>query len=150
MCVTWADDTGGVKVKTKPQRRTLVVVHKSRTTLRSESSWSPKNAQMHDAMSEIPEGVYEHCQVKLEKATTVKSGDDNADSTDRGVPLVQYDLKLIRARSRFEGVSTPRNEWNKRLRTKTALEQASRTSTFKREEEKSRHHPRGANAKTGI
>ena len=63
----------------------------------------------------------------------------------------QYDPKLIRARSSFEGVSTPRNEWNRRLRTKTALEQqSSRTFTSKREEGKSRHHPRGANAKMGV
>ena len=63
----------------------------------------------------------------------------------------QHDPKLMRARSRFEGVSTPRNEWNRRLRTKTALEQqSSRTCTSKREEGKSRHHPRGANAKMGV
>ena len=40
---------------------------------------------------------------------------------------------LIRARSRFEGVSTPRNEWNRRLQTKPALEQTSRRSTSKRD-----------------
>ena len=83
-------------------------------------------------MLEIPERVYEECQVKLKKVT-VKS--HKTDSTDRGVPLRQYDPKLIRARSRFEGVSTPRNEWTGRLRTKTALEQTSGTSTSKREEE---------------
>ena len=85
-------------------------------------------------MLEIPERVYEDCQVKLEK-DTVKSRNDNADSTDRGVPLKQYDPKLLRALSTFEGVSSPRNEWNRRLRTKAALEQTSRTSTSKREEE---------------
>ena len=47
----------------------------------------------------------------------------------------QFVPKLMRARSRFEGVRTPRNEWNRRLRTKTALEQTSGTSTSKREEE---------------
>ena len=63
----------------------------------------------------------------------------------------QYDPKIMRARSRFEGVSTPRNEWNRRLRTKTALEQqSSRTCTFERKEGKSRHHPRGANAKMRV
>ena len=31
--------------------------------------------------------------------------DDNADFTDRGAPLWQYDPKIMRARSRFEGVS---------------------------------------------
>ena len=45
--------------------------------------------------------------------------DDNADSTDRGVPLRYYDPKLVRAWSRFEALSTPRNEGNSRLRTKT-------------------------------
>ena len=85
----------------------------------------------HAAMLQIPERVYEDCQVKLEK-DTVKSRNDNADSTDRGVPLKQYDPKLMRARSRFEGVSTPRNEWNRRLQTKTSLEQTSRTSTSRR------------------
>ena len=59
----------------------------------------------------------------------------NADATDRGVPLRQCDPKLVRARSRFEGVTTPRNEWNRRLRTKIVLEQTSRTSTSKRKEE---------------
>ena len=39
----------------------------------------------------------------------------------------QYDPKLMRARSRFEGVRTPRNEWNRRLRTKTSLDQTQRT-----------------------
>ena len=32
--------------------------------------------------------------------------------------MKQYDPKIMRARSRFEGVSTPRNEWNRRLRRK--------------------------------
>ena len=63
----------------------------------------------------------------------------------------QHDPKLIRALSRFERVSTPRNEWNRRLRTKTALEQqSSRTCTSKREEGKSIYHPRGANAKMRV
>ena len=56
----------------------------------------------------------------------------------------QYDPKLIRARSRFEGVSTPRNEWNRRLRTKTALEQTSKTSTSKRDEGIWSHHTHDA------
>ena len=64
--------------------------------------------------------------------------------------MKQYDPKLLRALSTFEGVSTPRNEWNRRLRTKAALEQTSRTSTSKREEEISKHHPRGANTNTGV
>ena len=87
---------------------------------------------------------------QTQKSYSEESRDDNADSTDRGVPLRQYDPKLIRARSWFEGVSTPRNEWNRRLWTKTTLEQASRTSTSKRQDENSRRHPRGANAKTGA
>ena len=79
-----------------------------------------------------------------------ESRGDHADSTDRGMPLRQYDPKRIRARSRFEGVSRPTNGGNRRLRTKTALElQALMTSTFKRGEEKTNQHPRGANAETG-
>ena len=70
---------------------------------------------------------------QTQKGYSEESRDHNADSTDRGVTLRQYDPKLIRARSRFMG-STPRNEWKRRLRTKTALEQTSRTSTSKREE----------------
>ena len=58
----------------------------------------------HASMLEIPERVYEECQVKLKKVT-VKS--HKTDSTDRGVPLRQYDPKLIRARSWFEGVRCP-------------------------------------------
>ena len=69
------------------------------------------------------------------KGYSEESRDDNADSTDRVVPLRRYYPKRIPARSRFEGVSTPRNEWDRRLRTKTAVEQTSRTSTSKREEE---------------
>ena len=88
----------------------------------------------HAAMLEIPERVYGEYQVKLEKAT-VKSHETIMLTTDRGVPLRQYDPKLIRTLSRFEGVRTPRNEWNRRLRTKIVLEQTSRTSTSKRKEE---------------
>ena len=84
------------------------------------------------------------------KGYSEESRDDDADSTDKAVHLRRYYPKRTRARSGFEGVGTPRNEWNRRLRTKIALEQTSRTSTSKREEEKSRHHPRGANAKTGV
>ena len=69
---------------------------------------------------------------QTQKGYSEESRDDNADSTDGGVPLRQYDPKLIRARSRFERVSTPRNEWNRRLQTKASLEQTSRTSTSKR------------------
>ena len=47
---------------------------------------------------------------QTKKGYSEESPDDNADSTDRGVPLRQYDPKLIRARSWFEGVSTPSNE----------------------------------------
>ena len=60
-------------------------------------------------MLQIPERACEDCQDKLKKVT-VKLPDDNADFTDRGALLRQYDPKLMRARSRFEGVSTPRNE----------------------------------------
>ena len=84
------------------------------------------------------------------KGCSEESRDDNADSTDRGVPVRQYDPKLIRPRSRFEGVRTPTTELNGRLRTKTALEQTSRTGTYKGDKEIPRHHLRGANAKTGY
>ena len=84
------------------------------------------------------------------KRHSEESRDDNADSTDRGVPLKQYDPKLMRARSRFEGVSTPKNEWNRRLRPKTALEQTSRTSTSKREEENQDITRVDANVNTGV
>ena len=77
---------------------------------------------------------------QTQKGYSEKSPDDNADSTNRGAPLRQYDPKLTRARSRFEGVSTPKNEWNRRLRTKTALEQTSRTSTSKRDGGICSHH----------
>ena len=110
-----------------------------------------KEARTHVAMLEIPERVYEDCHVKLERATVKSHETTMVTIPIGGVPFRQYDPKLIRVRSRFEGVSTPRNEWNSLLRTKTALEQqSSRTRTFKREEEKSRHHPRGANANMGI
>ena len=46
---------------------------------------------------EIPERVYEECQARLKKDYSEDSRDDNADSTDRGVPLRHYDPKLIRA-----------------------------------------------------
>ena len=70
---------------------------------------------------------------QTQKGYSEELPDDNADFTDRGAPLRQYDPKLMRARSRFEGVRTPRNDWNRRLRTKTSLEQTSRTSTSKRD-----------------
>ena len=70
--------------------------------------------------------------------------DDNADLTDRGALLRQYDPKSMRARSRFEGLSTPRNEWNRCLRMKTSLEQTSRTSTSKRDGGICSHHTHDA------
>ena len=70
---------------------------------------------------------------QTQKGYSEELPDDNADFTDRGgAPLKQYDPKIMRSRSRFEGVSTPRNEWDRRLQTKTSLEQTSRTSTSKR------------------
>ena len=57
----------------------------------------------------------------------------------------------MRARSRFEGVSTPKNEWNRRLRTKTALEQqSSRTCTSKRDEGKKKTSPTWRERKNGV
>ena len=78
------------------------------------------------------------------KGYSEESRDDNVDSTDRAVPLRRYYPKRIRARSRFERVSTTRNEWNRRLRTKTALEQISRTSTSKRDGGICSHHTHDA------
>ena len=70
---------------------------------------------------------------QTQKGYSEELPDDNGGFTDRGAPLRQYDPKLMRTRSRFEGVNTPRNEWNRRLRTKTSLKQTSRTSTSKRD-----------------
>ena len=78
------------------------------------------------------------------KGCSEESRDDNADSTDRAVPLRRYYPKRIRARSRFEGVSTPRNEWNRRLQTTPSLEQTSRTSTSKRDGGICSHHTHDA------
>ena len=77
MCATWADYTGGVKVKTKPER-TLVVLHKRRTTdgkiagskcfiVITEKTHECNEARRHAVMLEIPERVYEECQVKLKR-----------------------------------------------------------------------------------
>ena len=101
----------------------------------TEKTHKCKESGRHAAMLEILGKVYEEGQVKLEKATAKSHETSFADSTDRGVLLRQYDPKFIRARSRFEGVSTPRNEWNRRLWTKTSIEETSRTSTSKRDEE---------------
>ena len=81
----WTDYPGGGKVETKPQRRTLVVLHKRRTTdgksvgskgiiMITEKTHKCKENGRHAAMLEKPERVYEECQVKLEKAT-VKSNE---------------------------------------------------------------------------
>ena len=82
MCGTWADNTGGGKVETKPQRRTLVVLHENRTDGKNytfkvihydhRKTHKCKENGRHAAMLKIPERVYEECQVKLENAT-VKS-----------------------------------------------------------------------------
>ena len=47
---------------------------------------------------------------QTKKGYSEESRDDNAGSTNRETPSRQYDRKLLRARSWFEGVSTPRNE----------------------------------------
>ena len=56
-------------------------------------------------MLEIPERAYEDCQDKLKKAT-VKSYQTIMLTLPigGGAPLKQYDPKIMRARSRFEGV----------------------------------------------
>ena len=81
---------------------------------------------------------------QTQKGYSEELPDDTADVTDRGAPLRQYDPKVLRARSRFEGVSTPRNVWNRRLRTNTSFEQTSRTRTFKRDGGMRSHHTHDA------
>ena len=94
-------------------------------------------------MLEIPKKGLRRLSGQTRKGCSEELPDDNADFTDRGAPLRQYDPKLMRARSRFEGVRTPRNDWNRRLRTKTSLEQ-SRTSTSKRDGGICSHHTHDA------
>ena len=74
-------------------------------------------------MLEMPEKACEDCQDKLKKTTMKSYQTLMLTSPIGGAPLRQYDPKLMRARSRFEGVSTPRNEWNRRLQTIPSLEQ---------------------------
>ena len=81
---------------------------------------------------------------KTQKGYREELPDDNADFTDRGAPLKQYHPTLMRARSRFEGVSTPKNEWNRGLQTKTSLEQISRTITSKHDGGICSHHTHDA------
>ena len=102
------------------------------TAKRKKRSTNAKKTERHAAMLEIPERAYEDCQDKLKKATVNSYQTIMLTLPIRGAPLIQYDSKIMRARSRFEGISTPRNEWNRRLETKTSLEQTSRTSTSKR------------------
>ena len=60
------------------------------------------------AKLEVPGRAYEACQDKLKKGYSEGLPDENADFTDRGEgALRQYDPKLIRARSWFEGVRCP-------------------------------------------
>ena len=81
---------------------------------------------------------------QTQKGYSVEGPDDNAEFSDRGATLRQYDPKLMRARSRFEGVSTPRNEWNRHLQTIPSLEQTSRTSTSIRDGRLCSHHAHDA------
>ena len=98
----------------------------------------------HAAMLEMPERAYEDCQDKLKNATGKSYQTVMLTSSIGGVPWKQCDPTLMRARSRFKGVRTPRNEWNRRLQTKTSLEQASRTSTSKRDGGICSHHTHDA------
>ena len=69
-------------METKPQRRRVVVLRKSRTTdgkstgskriIITEKTHKCTENGRHAAMIEIPERVYDECQVKL-KEVTVKS-----------------------------------------------------------------------------
>ena len=72
-------------------------------------------------MFKMPERVYEDCQIRPER-TTVKNHERIMLTQPIGGCLFrQYVPKLIRARSRFEGVCTPRNEGNRRLRSKRCV-----------------------------
>ena len=106
-----------------------------------------KDDSRHVVKLEIPVRDYKGCPTR--KGYRGESRGDNADSTDRGFPLRQHGQKSIPARSRFVGVSRPRNEGNRRLRSKAALKlQSLMTSTSKSGQERSGQHPRDANTKT--
>ena len=133
-------------METKPQR-TLVVLHKRRTTdgkstdskciimiTEKKRTNAKKTEGMPLYVRNTRKGL-RRVSDQTRKGYNEESRDDNADATDRGVPLRQYDPKLICARSRFEGISTPRNEWNRRLRTKTDSNKHQGQVRLKREEE---------------
>ena len=142
-------------METKPQRRTLVVLLKSRTTdgkiagsklivMITNKTHKCKENGRHAATLEIPGRAYKDCFDKLKKPTVKSDQTIMLTLSIGGVPLRQYDPRLMRARSRFEGVRTPRNDWNRRLRTKTAVEQTSSTSTSKRDGGICFHHTHDA------
>ena len=115
-------------METKPQRRTPVVLLQSRTTeVKSAGSKSiimiiEKNAQMRRKrkpcryVRNARKGL-RRLSGQTQKGYSEELPDNNADFTDRGAPLSQYHPTLTRVRSRFEGVRTLRNDWNRRLRT---------------------------------
>ena len=87
----------------------------------TEKTYKCKENGRHGAMLEMPERAYEDCQDKLTKAAVKGYQTIMLTLPIGGAPLRQCDPKLMCARSRFEGVSTSRNEWNRRLQTKTSL-----------------------------
>ena len=70
----------------------------------TEETHKCKENGRHAAMLEMPERAYEDCQDKLKKATVKSYQTIMLTSPIGGAPLRQYDSKLMRARSRFEGV----------------------------------------------
>ena len=133
----------GNQIANKNTRRAEDKVEKltAKVQVPSEWSWSPKSAQMQRRQKACRHVRNVRKDLRglsgqTRKGYSEEPRDDNADTNYRGMPWRQYDPKLIRSRSRFEGVGTPRNEWNRCLRKKTTLQQT-RTSTSKRDEKKS-------------
>ena len=95
-------------------------------------------------MLEMPERAFEDCQHKLKNATVKSYRTIMLTSPIGGGAFEAVRPTLMRAGSRFEGVSTPRNEWNRCLQTKPSLEQTSRTTTSKRDRGICSHHTHDA------
>ena len=72
----------------------------------TEKTHKCKENRRHAATLEMPERAYEDCQDKLKKAT-VKSSQMIMLTLPIGGAFEAIRPKLMRARSRFEGVRTP-------------------------------------------
>ena len=70
----------------------------------TEKTHKCKENGRHAATLEIPGRAYEDCQDKLKKATVKSYQTIMPTLPIVGAPLKQYDPKIMRARSRFEGV----------------------------------------------